>query len=114
MAYAVCTTCTIKLVELCYERAWWFRLIREPLRFGMVIMGLFYQVDPKDFPVRTDTCKGCVRFIKTGLKDKSSLFRWLNGIVNPVFDGIMETIVSRDEILEAKTYAREATQPSAK
>jgi hypothetical protein len=109
LEYAVCNTCTIKLVEICFARAWWFRLIREPLRFGMVIMGMFYDIDPKDFPVKSESCNGCVRFTKTSLKDKSSLFRFLNGIINPIFDGIMETIVSKEEILEAKQYAREVT-----
>jgi hypothetical protein len=50
--YAVCNICTIKLVKICFARAWWFRLIREPLRFGMVIMGVFYDIDPKDFPIK--------------------------------------------------------------
>jgi len=109
LEYAVCNTCTIKLVEICYARRWWFRLIREPLRFGMVIMGMFYGIDPKDFPVKSESCYGCIRFTKTGLKNKSSLFRFLNGIINPIFDGIMETIVSKEEIMAAKEYAREAT-----
>ena len=113
LEYAVCNTCTIKLVQICFARAWWFRLIREPLRFGMVIMGMFYDINPKDFPVKSESCYGCVRFTKTSLKDKSSLFRFLNGIINPIFDGIMETIVSNEEILEAKKYAREATHVSS-
>jgi hypothetical protein len=40
---------------------------------------------------------------------KSSLFRFLNGIVNPVFDWILETIVSEEEVMEAKIHAKEAT-----
>jgi len=107
--YAVCNTCTIMLVKTCYERVWWFRIIREPLRFGMVIMGKFYSVNHNDYLVKSNECRGCVRFIKTGLKEKSSLFRFLNGIVNPLFDRIMETIVSREEVLEAKKHAKEAT-----
>ncbi len=107
--YAICTTCTIILVKTAYDRAPWFRIVREPLRFGMVIMGKLHGVNSDDYLVKSDGCRGCVRFIKTGLKEKSSLFRILNGIINPVFDHILETIVTREEVLEAKRYAREAT-----
>ena len=108
--FAVCNTCTIKLIEICYDRVWWFRPIREPLRLGMVIMGKLYGIDPRNYHVQTEACFGCVRFTKTALKDKSYLFRLLSGIINPVFDRIMETIVSKEEIMEAKKYAKEATQ----
>lgn len=107
--YGVCNTCTIMLVKTSYERAWWFRIIREPLRFGMVVMSKFYGVNPDNYLVKSEECRGCVRFIKTGLKERSSLFGFLNGIVNPVFDRIMETIVSKEEVLEAKKYAKEVT-----
>jgi len=33
--YAICNTCTILLVKLCFQRVWWFRLMREPLLLGM-------------------------------------------------------------------------------
>ena len=107
--YAMCTTCTIILVKTAYDRAPWFRIVREPLRCGMVIMGYLYDVNPDDYLVKSDGCRNCVRFIKTGLKEKSALFRFLNGIINPVFDSIMETIVSEEEVLEAKKHAKEAT-----
>ncbi len=107
--YAVCNTCTIMLVRTCYNRAWWFRIIREPLRYSMVIMGKFYGVNHSNYLVKSDECQGCVRFIKTGLKEKSSLFRFLNRIVNPVFDWMLETIVSEEEVMEAKIHAKEAT-----
>jgi len=107
--YAVCSTCTIMLVRASYSRAWWFRIIREPLRYGMVIMGWLYGVNHSDYLVKNQECQGCVRFIKTGLKERSSLFRVLNVILNPVFDWILETIVSEEEVLQAKKHAREAT-----
>lgn len=107
--YPACTTCTVMLVKICYSRAWWFRIIREPLRYGMVVMGKLYGVSHSDYLVKSVECQGCVRFIKTGLKEKSSLFRFLNGIINPVFDWILETIVSEKEVLEAKKHAKEAT-----
>jgi len=75
----------------------------------MVIMGEFYGVNHSNYLVKSDECQGCVRFIKTGLKEKSSLFRFLNRIVNPVFDWILETIVSEEEVMEATIHAKKAT-----
>ena len=108
-AYGVCNTCTIMLVRLAYERAWWFRLIREPLRLGMILLGWLHRINPKDYQVRTLDCHGCIRFTKTALKEKSDLFCWLNDRVNPVFNLILETLVTQEEIQEAKRYARQAT-----
>jgi len=107
--YTMCTTCTIILVKTAYGRAPWFKIVREPLRCGMVIMGQLYGINPDNYLVKSAGCRDCVRFIKTGLKEKSSLFRMLNRFINPVFDHILETIVTRGEVLEAKRYAREAT-----
>ena len=108
-AYGVCNTCTIMLVRLAYERAWWFRLIREPLRLGMILLGWLHRINPKDYQVRTLDCHGCIRFTKTALNEKSDLFGWLNDRINPVFNRILETLVTQEEIQEAKRYARQAT-----
>lgn len=108
-SYAVCNTCTIRLVRLAYERAGWFRLIREPLRFGMILLGWLYRIHPKDYKVQTSDYHGCIRFTKTALKEKSALFRWANERVNPIFDRLLETLVTPEEVQEAKRYAREAT-----
>lgn len=112
--YSVCGTCTIMLVEKTYNRVWWFRIIREPLRMGMKLMAAIYRVDLKQYPVRSEQCRGCLRFMKTGLKEHSMLFRALNRVINPLFDRAMERIVSKDEIAESKRYAREMTAPIAR
>jgi hypothetical protein len=106
---AVCNTCTIRLVRIAYQRAPWFRLVREPLRLGMRGLAWFHRVDPAEYEVRTENCYGCVRFYKVALKEKSALFRWLNDRVNPRFDALLERIVTAEEVREAKAYAREAT-----
>ena len=111
LPYAVCNTCTINLVGLAYSRAPWFRLVREPLRMGMITLGWCYRIDSRNHLVHNENCCGCLRFIKTGLKEKSTMFRWLNNRVNPIFDRILESIVTVEEVLEAKNFAREATQP---
>ncbi|MEW6357277.1 MAG: nitroreductase [Planctomycetota bacterium] len=110
-SYAVCNTCTIRLVELCYRRAWWFRFVREPLRLGMRIMAWWHGIDPRDYVVRTEACRGCIRFMKTALKEKSAAFRRLNDWINPLFDWMMERIVTAGEVENAKRYARESTHP---
>lgn len=111
---AVCNTCTIQLVRIAYGRAPWFRLVREPLRAGMVVLGLLYRVEPGQYCVPTESCRGCVRFIKLGLRERSGLFRWLNAHVNPCFDCLLESIVTAAEVEEAKRYAAKAVpRPSA-
>lgn len=104
-----CNTCTVQLVRIAYQRAPWFRLVREPLKWGMISMGWLCRVDPRVYLVPTEGCIGCLRFVKTELKERSPLFRWLNTRINPVFDRIMESIVTREEVAEAKRYAADAT-----
>ena len=105
---AECNMCTIQLVELCYERTWWFRIFREPLVYGMRLMAWLHNIDPGEYEVRTEKCYGCLRFIKNELKEKSPLFRVLNGIINPVFNIIRDSIVTKDEKEQARIYANEA------
>jgi hypothetical protein len=104
---ALCNTCTIMLVRKAYERAWWFRLIREPLSMAMVIMGKLYRVNPGDYDVRSPECLRCRRFIKLGLKEKSRFFVWLNDRINPAFDRIIDGLVTGEVLEESKRYAKE-------
>jgi len=105
----VCSTCTIQLVRLAYRRAPWFRIVREPLRLGMVLMGKWHRIDPDEYEVYTAGCRGCIRFTKIALKEESASFRWLNDRANPVFDRILESIVTKEEVSEAKRYAVKST-----
>lgn len=105
---AVCNICTIHLVEMAYRRAPWFRLVREPLKAGMRLMAFIQRIDPDVYEVRSPECYGCMRFYKVALKEKSSLFRWLNGLVNPHFDALIERILTEEEVQLAQAYARAA------
>lgn len=107
---AVCHTCTLKLITLAYRRAPLLRLVREPLKWGMRGLAWIYRIDPAEYEVRTPTCHGCLRFYKTALKDQSALFRRLNRLINPLFDALLEQLVTGDEIQQAKTYAQVATR----
>lgn len=105
---ALCNTCTIQLVKLAYQRAPWFRVIREPLRLGMRAMAAWHRIDTADYEVCTAGCRGCLRFYKTALKERSATFRWLSGRVNAVLDTLLERIISPAEMRGAKAYARAA------
>jgi len=106
---ATCNTCTLKLVAIAYSRAPWFRLFREPLRLGMRFLSWIHRVNPSEDEVRTPNCFGCIRFYKVALKEKSGLFRRMNDRFNPLFDALLERIVTEEEVNQAKTYARAAT-----
>lgn len=100
-----CSTCTIKLVETAYNRAWWFRLAREPLRAGMLALGKVYGIAPAAYSIGSAHCGGCPRIIKCALKERSAIFRAVNAAVNPVFDHLMEILVSSEDIHDAKDFA---------
>lgn len=106
----VCKTCTIKLVEAAYARAWWFRLVRGPLRLGMLLLGRLYGVNTGAYDVRSPACRGCPRLVKLELKEKSALFRLLNSLVNPYFDRLLERLLTERERAEARDYAERAVR----
>jgi hypothetical protein len=105
---AQCNTCTIMLVELCFQRAWWFKAFRTPMVWGMRLMCRFHGIDPRKYAVSNQKCYGCVRFMKVALKEKSPTFRALNGLINPIFNKLRNRIVTEKEIAEAKRFAQDA------
>jgi hypothetical protein len=109
--FAVCNTCTVELVKLCKERAWWFHYFRAPLIAGMRLLAAWHGIDPRAYRVRSAECHGCLRFMKTALKEKSRIFCFLNNSINPIFDKIVERLVTEEELLGAKRYASRATHP---
>lgn len=114
MKNLVCKICTIKLVEAAYARAWWFRLVREPLRAGMLLLGRFYEADFSVYQVNSPSCRACPRLTKLELKEKSALFRLLNSLVNPYFDRLMERLITERELQDAKTFAERAVLSEVK
>lgn len=110
MKELVCKICTVKLVEAAYARARWFRLVREPLRAAMLLLGRLYGTDPAQYEVRSPSCRGCPRLVKLDLKERSALFRLLNGIVNPRFDSLIERLLTEREMQEARDEAARATR----
>ena len=105
--YVKCNTCTIDLVELCYKRSVLFRVFREPLVCGMRILAWVHCIDSRHFEVSKEECRGCIRFMKTALKERSFVFRAFNFIINPAFNAFRNTLVSDEEIAEARLKARQ-------
>jgi len=106
-----CNTCTWGLVRLCYGRAPWFRLVREPLVLGMRAMAWWHGVDHRRGWRGHPDCSGCVRYMKIQLKEKSPTFRLLNALIDPVFNRMRNSIVTRQELDEARSFARAAAMP---
>ena len=104
-----CNTCTLKLVSRAYQRAPWFHLVREPLKWGMRLFAWVHRIDPQEYRVRTPACTGCLRFYKVALKERSPVFRRLNDWVNPLFDAWLERFITPDELAQAQAYARRAS-----
>ena len=102
----VCTTCTIDLVELCYTRSVLFRVFREPLVCGMRILAWVHCIDSRHNELGKEECRGCIRFMKTALKERSFVFRAFNFIINPAFNTFRNSLVSKEEIAEARLKAR--------
>ncbi len=102
-----CNSCTRHLVDLCYKRSLAFRLFRTPLVAGMKIMARYHGISLRDYPVRTERCRDCVRFMKNALKLKSPAFVRLNDMINPYFNRYRDSLVSAGEKARAKSLAAE-------
>jgi hypothetical protein len=104
----VCKNCVLLLVRIVYQRHWWFPLLREPLLFGMRWLSFWHRIDPESHPVYNSECKGCVRFMKGELEEKSPVFRLLNNSIGKKFTLLRDASLTEAELAEAKRYAREA------
>jgi hypothetical protein len=102
-----CNSCTRHLVDLCYKRSLAFRLFRAPLVAGMKIIARYHRIDLKDYPVRTERCRDCIRFMKNALKQKSPAFVRVNDMINPYFNRYRDSIVTKEEKARAKSLAAE-------
>lgn len=95
-AVPACKICTIRLEELCYKRAWWFRAFREVLATGIRLFAVALWIRTDEDKPRSKACRRCLRFRKNALKRRSLLFNWLDGYLNPLFNRV------RDSALDAK------------
>jgi hypothetical protein len=105
---ASCKNCALQLARIVYRRHWWFPLLREPLVLGMRLLAWWHRIDPTRYPVGNPECRGCLRFIKTELEEKSPTFRFLNGIVGEPFSRLRNARLTQEELDEAKRFAKVA------
>jgi hypothetical protein len=103
-----CKLCTIGLEKLCYQRAWWFRLFRETLATGVRVFAHFHAIEPEGYKTRSTMCHQCLRFQKNELKERSRLFRWLDGYVNPFFNRVRDSLLTPEEMEKMREMARRA------
>jgi hypothetical protein len=110
----VCKNCALLLVRMCYGKHWWFRLVREPLVWGMRILAWRNGIDARKHGVSNPECHGCVRFMKAELEEKSPTFRFLNDLVGTWFCDFRNSMLSQAQLDEAKRHAQEMMAPKPK
>jgi hypothetical protein len=113
-APVICKNCALMLVRIVYRRHWWFALLREPLLLGMRLLARWHGIDPFRHAVRNPECKGCIRFMKAELEEKSPTFRFLNDRIGRKFTALRDARLTGAELDEAKRFAREAMGPEKK
>ena len=106
-----CRICTIRLEQLCYQRAWWFRAFREVLATGIRFFALAYRIPADHRLARSAMCFKCLRFRKNALQARSPLFTWLDGYLNPVFNRARDALLTPEELEKARELARRAADP---
>lgn len=109
-AEPACKICTIRLEQLCYGRAWWFRAFRETLATGIRLFALVTLTRPDEHRSRSSQCQGCLRFRKNALKRNSRLFNWLDGYLNPIFNRARDSLLTPQELEQARELARRAAE----
>ncbi|HWR43915.1 nitroreductase [Sporomusa sp.] len=107
-SHIVCKNCAYLLAKWCYQRHWWFRLVREPLLLGMRIMAWWHRIDARTHVANNRECNGCIRFMKNELEEKSPTFRFLNNSIGKRVNRLRDSMLTQQELDEAKRYAREA------
>ena len=105
-AFTACKICTIRLEELCYQRAWWFRAFREVLATGIRLFAVALVIRTDGGKARSTKCHGCLRFRKNALKQRSPLFNWLDGYLNPLFNRARDSLLTPQELEQARALAR--------
>lgn len=107
----ICNNCALLLIRVCYGKHWWFRLLREPLIFGMRILAWCNGIDARRHAVGNPECHGCVRFMKAELEEKSPTFIFLNNYIGPRFRLVRDTMLVQEDFNNAKRHAREMMEP---
>lgn len=103
-----CRGCAIHLMRICAQRSWWFLLIREPLAYVMRLLARWHGIAVPPQSLRVQSCEQCMKPMKMALLEKSALFRFGNRLLSPWFSRLRASLVTAEEIEEAKRLARES------
>lgn len=103
-----CRGCAAYLLRTCCKRHPWFRLVREPLAFGMRALAWLNGIKVQRQALSAQSCDRCIRYMKTELQEKSLTFRLLNAIIAPWFGKLRNSMLTPEEFEEARRIAREA------
>jgi hypothetical protein len=106
-----CRICTIRLEQICYQRAWWFRIFREILATGIRGFALAYRIPANHRLARSAMCFKCLRFRKNALQARSPLFNRLDAYLNPLFNRARDALLTPEELEKARELARRAADP---
>lgn len=106
-----CRICTIRLEQICYQRAWWFRAFREILATGIRGFALVYRIPADHRQARSPMCFKCLRFRKNALQARSPLFNRLDAYLNPLFNRARDALLTPEELEKARELARRAADP---
>jgi hypothetical protein len=74
----------------------------------MKCLALVCGIDANRQPVKRAHCKGCVRFIKNGLEEKSPTFRFFNRLIAPGFSRLRNGMLTDEDMDAARRAAMEA------
>ena len=55
-------------------------------------------------------CHRCMRFRKNAVRERSRLFVWLDGYLNPWFNRVRDSLLTPEELAAARELARRAEQ----
>ena len=110
-AVSACKICTIRLEELCYRRAWWFRALREVFAAGIRLFAIALRIRTDKAKPRSKACRRCLRFRKNALKLRSPFFNWLDGYLNPLFNRVRDSLLTPEELERARALARSRADP---
>ena len=67
-------------------------------------------IDANQQPVKRSYCKGCIRFVKNELEEKSATFCFLNRLIAPRFAKLRNRMVTKDDMNAARQRAIEANK----
>jgi len=105
-----CKGCALMLAMRCYEKHWWFHIVRDPLVWGMKFLAWVHGIRADRYLVTKRVCKGCLRFTKAELEQKSPTFNFLNRFIGPWFKDVRGGIISEEDKKEARKLAEEAME----